>query len=97
MEPVKYYYVYILANWNHKVLYTGVTNDLVSRVFQHKEKSIRGFTQRYNVTKLVYYEIFEDIDEAIAREKQIKGGSRQKKVELIHSMNPEWKDLYDTI
>ena len=97
MEPVKYYYVYIMANWNNKVLYTGVTNDLVARVFQHKEKSLKGFTKRYNVTKLVYYEMFEDINDAIDREKQIKAGSRQKKVELIHGMNPEWRELYDSL
>jgi len=97
MEPVKYYYVYIMANWNNKVLYKGVTNDLVARVFQHKEKSLKGFTKRYNVTKLVYYEMFEDINDAIDREKQIKAGSRQKKVELIHGMNPEWRELYDSL
>ena len=76
------------------VLYTGVTNDLKRRVFEHKEKFVDGFTKRYNIIKLVYYEVFEDIENAILREKQIKGGSRQKKVDLINRMNKEWNDLY---
>lgn len=88
------YYVYILTNVGHKVLYTGVTRDLEGKIYQHKEKVTPGFTKRYHVTKLVYYEIFDDINDAIRREKQIKGGSRQKKIDLINSMNPEWRDLY---
>ena len=86
--------VYIMTNQYNKVLYTGVTSNVFKRVSEHKEKLIGGFTSRYNVTKLVYYEEFETMPEAIAREKQIKGGSRQKKIDLIKSKNPEWKDLY---
>jgi len=93
----KYYYVYILTNKNNSVLYTGVTNDLKRRVYEHKEKLVEGFTKKYNVSKLVYYQVCEDIYGAISREKQIKAGSRKKKLELINSMNEEWKDLYDEI
>jgi putative endonuclease len=93
----KYYYVYILTNKNNSVLYTGVTNDLKRRVYEHKEKLVEGFTKKYNVSKLVYYQVCEDIYGAISREKQIKAGSRKKKIELINSMNEEWKDLYDEI
>ncbi len=88
------YYVYIPTNANHTVLYTGVTNDIVRRCFEHKKKIIKGFTYKYNVDNLVYYEIFENIDLAIAREKQIKGYSRSKKTALIDSFNHQWKDLY---
>ena len=91
------YYVYIMTNKHNTVLYTGVTNDLKKRTWQHKEKLVEGFTQRYNVTKLVYYEVVEDVRAAIAREKQIKGGSRQKKLDLINSMNSDWRDLYDDL
>ena len=87
--------VYIMTNKYNKVLYTGVTSNLFKRVNEHKEKLVEGFTSRYNVTKLIYYEEFETMPEAIAREKQIKGGSRQKKLDLVKSKNPEWKDLYD--
>ncbi len=87
------YYVYILTNKNHTVLYTGVTNDLTRRVWQHKEQTHDGFTKWYNVKKLVYFESFTDVRDAIAREKQIKAGSRQKKIDLINSMNKEWRDL----
>ena len=90
-------YVYIMTNKFNTVLYTGVTSDLKKRVWQHKEKLADGFTQRYNVTKLVYYEVFHDIRDAITREKQIKGGSRQKKIDLIQSMNADWHDLYDDL
>ena len=90
-------YVYILFNKSDGVLYTGITSDLAKRVFEHKSKIIKGFTQKYNVDKLGYYEVFEDIEQAILREKQIKAGSRKKKIELIKSMNPEWKDLYEDI
>ncbi len=89
----KYYYVYILTNKYNTVLYTGVTNSLVKRVYQHKNKIYRGFTQRYNVDKLVYFEVFQDVYAAIHREKQIKAGSRQKKIDLVCSMNPNWSDL----
>ncbi len=86
-----------MTNEHNKVLYTGVTNDLKGRVYQHKKKIIRGFTNRYSVTKLVYYEIAEDAYNAIVREKQIKAGSRLKKINLVNSVNPEWRDLYDEI
>ena len=90
-------YVYILTNSRNTVLYTGVTSDLVKRVWQHKEKEIPGFTKRYNVDKLVYFEVADDIEAAIQREKQIKGGSRQKKINLIETQNPRWEDLYNSI
>lgn len=83
------------ANKYNRVLYTGVTSNLLRRVTGHKEKTVEGFTSRYNVTKLVHYEEYNNMEEAIAREKQIKGGSRQKKLDLIKSKNPMWKDLYD--
>ena len=89
--------VYILTNKNNTVLYTGVTSTLIKRTIQHKEKLVPGFTKRYNIDKLVYFEFYTDIRDAIAREKQIKAGSRKKKVELIESMNPEWRDLFDGI
>ena len=91
------YYVYIMTNAGNTALYTGVTSDLVKRVHEHKEKFVEGFTKRYNIAKLVYYEICSDIEGAIMREKQIKAGSRQKKVKLISSMNTEWRDLYDDL
>ena len=91
----KHYYVYILTNKHNKVLYTGVTNDLQRRVYEHRKKLIAGFTKKYNVYKLVYYEETESIEAAILREKQIKGGSRQKKIDLIVGMNPQWRDLYE--
>ena len=84
-----------MTNKYNTVLYTGVTKDLQRRVDEHKSKLIAGFTKKYNITKLVYYEIYEDITDAIAREKQIKAGSRQKKIDLVNSINPEWKDLYE--
>ena len=91
----KQYYVYILTNKINTVLYTGITNNLERRIFEHKSKYFKGFTAKYNVNKLVYYEIYSDIYEAIQREKQIKSGSRQKKIDLIQSLNPKWKDLVD--
>ena len=93
----KQYFTYIMTNKNNTVLYTGVTNDLVRRVYEHKNKLLEGFTKRYNIIKLVYYETFEDPSSAISREKQIKGGSRRKKIDLINSINKEWRDLYDDI
>jgi len=93
----KQYYVYIMTNKRHTVLYTGVTNDLKRRIYEHKEKLIEGFTKKYNVTKLVYYEIFQDAENAIVREKQIKSGSRQKKIDLINQANEEWRDLYEEL
>jgi putative endonuclease len=91
------YCVYILTNKRITVLYTGVTGDLKKRVYQHREKLFAGFTKRYNVYKLVYYESGPDASRAIAREKQIKAGSRQKKIELINRLNPEWRDLFDEL
>ena len=84
-----------MTNKGNRVLYTGVTSNLFKRVAEHKDKVISGFTRSYNVTKLVYYKEYNTMEEAIAREKQIKGGSRQKKIDLINSKNPEWKDLYE--
>ena len=88
----KQYYVYILTN-KSGTLYTGVTNNLVRRVFEHKNQMVDGFTKRYNLKYLVYYETTNDVHEAIAREKQIKGWLRAKKLQLINSLNPAWKDL----
>jgi len=90
-------FVYILSNYANTVLYVGVTSDLVKRVYEHKNKLCDGFTSQYHINKLVYYECIEDISSAITREKQIKGGSRKKKIALIESVNREWKDLYDEI
>ena len=90
-------YIYILTNYDQTALYIGVTNNLVGRIFIHKEKFNKGFTKKYNLTKLVYYEICPDIEQAILREKQLKGGSRQKKIDLINKFNPNWDDLYDMI
>jgi putative endonuclease len=89
---MKQYYVYIMTN-NSKTLYTGVTDDLVRRVYEHKSKLAKGFTQKYNITRLVYYEITSDIQSAIQREKQIKGWLRNKKIALIEATNPRWQDL----
>jgi putative endonuclease len=89
---MKEYYVYILSN-KRGALYTGVTNDLEQRVYQRKNKLIEGFTKRYNITELVYFESSDDVAVAIAREKQIKGLLRSKRVELIKSLNPQWRDL----
>jgi len=91
---MKQYYVYIMASIS-RTLYTGVTDDLVKRVFEHKDKLTEGFTKKYNVTNLVYYDVVNDVQAAIQREKQIKGWLRKKKVALIEAMNPEWKDLSD--
>ena len=84
------YYVYILTNKANTVLYTGITNDLQRRVYEHQAKLANGFTKRYNVSELVYYEIFDDPENAIAREKQIKAGPRRKKVALVNGLNREW-------
>jgi len=91
------YYVYLMTNKHNTVLYTGITNNLKRRVYEHKEKLVAGFTKKYNITKLVYYEVFEDPENAILREKQIKAGSRQKKIQLIRSINRGWQDLYKEI
>jgi putative endonuclease len=90
-------YVYLLANKYNNVLYTGVTNDLIRRVYEHKNKLVAGFTQKYNVDRLVYFEVCSGIVVAIEREKQIKGWSRKKKQDLINSLNPEWDDLYRSL
>jgi putative endonuclease len=89
---MKQYYVYILAN-EGKMLYTGVTNDLMRRIFEHKNHLIEGYTKKYKITRLVYYDQTNDIYAAITREKQIKGWLRKKKINLIESINPEWDDL----
>jgi putative endonuclease len=91
----KQHFVYIMTNRSNTVLYTGVTNNLKRRAYVHREKLTEGFTSRYKVTKLVYYEVFDDPLAAIQREKQIKAGSRSKKMGLIDSMNPRWRDLYE--
>ncbi len=93
MRDNKQYYVYILTNKSNKVLYVGVTNDLVRRMFEHKNKLIEGFTKRYNLVKLVYYEATNDINSAIKREKQLKNWHRDWKINLITQSNPDWEDL----
>ena len=93
----KNFYIYILTNKGNTVLYTGVTSDLIKRVYEHKQKLIEGFTSRYNVNKLVYYEAFDDIENAIIREKKIKGWLRIKKIRLVELKNPGWEDLYNKL
>jgi putative endonuclease len=93
MNAEKQYYVYILTNKFNKVLYIGVTNDLVRRIFQHKNKLVEGFSKKYNLTKLAYYETTSDIKSAIRREKQLKNWHRDWKINLITQSNPEWRDL----
>ena len=90
------YFVYILANWNHSVLYIGVTNDLQRRVYEHRQELVEGFTKKYHVHKLVYYEHTGDVKAALAREKQLKGWRREKKEALVETMNPDWNDLSET-
>jgi putative endonuclease len=91
-------FVYILTNKNNTTLYVGVTSEIVKRIKEHRDKKYpRSFTARYNLDKLVYFEVLKSITEAIAREKQIKGGSRAKKVTLIESVNPDWRDLYGEV
>lgn len=93
----KYYCIYIITNSVNTVLYTGVTGNLSARIYHHKNKSVSSFSSKYNLNKLVYYEIYEDVNLAIAREKQVKAGSRKKKMDLINNFNPQWKDLYGTL
>lgn len=93
LMPSKQYYFYIMINNSDTVTYTGVTNDLNRRIYEHKNKLIKGFTDKYNIIKLVYYEIYDSVIDAIAREKQIKGGSRKKKIDLIKKENPKFRDL----
>ena len=97
MAVGKEYCVYIMTNIQNTVLYTGVTNDLARRVYEHKNGLGSAFVKKYNVHKLIYYEVGDNIQSVLAREKQIKGGSRQKKINLIKSLNPEWKDLFAEI
>ncbi len=91
------FYVYIMTNNNNTVLYTGITNSIVRRVDEHKEGTSPGFTNKYRATKLVYYELFPTVESAILREKQIKGGSREKKQDLISDFNSDWRDLSDEL
>jgi len=93
----KQYYVYIMTTVRNTALYTGVTNDLVRRVYEHKNDMVEGFTKRYRMHKLVYYEAGGDVLAVLAREKQIKSWVRQKKLALITSFNPDWRDLYDEL
>ena len=97
MNKKREFAVYIMTNYTNTTLYTGMTSDLVGRIWQHKEKIIKGFTERYNINKLIYFELFDDGYEAAQREHQIKAGSRKKKILLIESTNLEWTDLYDQI
>lgn len=89
--------IYILTNKRNGTLYTGVTSDLVKRIAEHKNKTYKGFTAKYDCNQLVYYELFDGMENAINREKQIKAGSRRKKLVLIEQKNPEWQDLYEEI
>ncbi|MCD4731860.1 MAG: GIY-YIG nuclease family protein [Bacteroidales bacterium] len=93
MQRFDYYFVYIMTNWSNKVIYIGVTNDLRRRIYEHKQKIIKGFTQKYNVNKLIYFETFQDVRLAIAREKEVKKWRREKKNKLVKLKNPEWRDL----
>ena len=97
MAVGRQYCIYIMTNAHHTVLYTGMTSHLAPRVYEHKNGLGSRFAKRYNAHYLVYYEVTDNIFSAIAREKQIKAGSREKKIELIKSLNPEWKDLYEEI
>ena len=91
-------FIYIITNKNNTTLYVGVTSNLPERIKEHKEKRYENsFSSRYNLTKLVYWETFQEIGDAISREKQLKGGSRDSKLNLIQQLNPEWRDLYDDI
>ena len=90
-------YVYIMFSSRNGTLYTGVTNNLIRRVWEHKSKTVEGFTKKYNIDKLGYYEVYADITDAIQREKQIKGGSRKAKLKLIETINPNWEDLYNEL
>ncbi|MCB9981619.1 MAG: GIY-YIG nuclease family protein [Rhodospirillales bacterium] len=89
--------IYIVANRKNGTIYTGVTSDLVARIYQHKNETLEGFSTKHDCKKLVYYELFTEMEAAILREKQIKGSSRKKKIQLIEAMNPDWFDLYERI
>lgn len=95
--PEKHYYVYVLANKRRGRTYVGVTSNLVQRVWQHKEEQVEGFTKRYGIKMLVWFEQHENVEQAILREKQIKNWNRVWKIELIEAVNPKWNDLYETI
>jgi len=97
MAVGRQYCVYLMTNAHNTVIYCGVTNNLARRVYEHKNSLGGIFTKKYNVNKLVYYEVGDNVNAALAREKQIKGGSRKKKIDLVNSINPEWKDLFDEI
>lgn len=93
----KSYYVYLITNWNNKVIYVGVTNNLKRRIYEHRNSIVYGFTKKYKVYKLVYFEVCDEIEGALVREKQIKAGSRFKKEQLVKDNNPDFEDLYDSI
>lgn len=93
MSEERCYYVYLLTNWNNRVMYVGVTNNLRRRLYEHQNKLVEGFTKKYNVTKLVYYETTNDVITALAREKEVKKWRREKKNNLVIAVNPEWNDL----
>jgi len=93
MSSTGKYYVYLLTNWNNTVMYVGMTNNLIRRIYEHKNKMVKGFTEKYNVNKLVYFEETQDVMAAIAREKEIKKWRREKKNQLVNRMNPTWKEL----
>ena len=97
MKEERNYFVYILTNFNNTTLYTGVTNNLARIIMEHREGKIEGFTKKYKLTKLVYYELFNYINDAIYREKQIKAGSRKKKEDLIKDINRDWQDLFENL
>ena len=97
IESMRKYYVYIMTNFTNTTLYIGITNNLIRRVYEHKKKLVEGFTKKYNLVKLVYYEVLDDPQTAIAREKTLKNLLRKKKNRLIETVNPEWKDLYNSI
>ena len=97
MVLTKSYYVYLLTNWNNRIMYVGVTNDLIRRLYEHKNKLIAGFTAKYNLNKLVYFEVAQDVNVAIAREKEIKKWRREKKNKLVNRDNPGWQDLSETL
>jgi len=96
MPQDRTYYVYLLTNWNDKVIYVGMTNDLKRRMYEHKTKAVKGFTEKYNLNKLVYFEATSDVRSAIVREKEIKKWRREKKNALVAGTNPEWKDLSES-
>lgn len=97
MTLKEYFYVYMLSSLHNKVLYVGVTSDLQKRIWEHKEKIIKGFTSKYNIDRLVYFEVYDDAESAITREKNIKNWKRDWKIKRIENMNPDWEDLYETL